>query len=60
MDKASEELLRKAYESMNLEPRSASKIKKIARTIADLDQKEAIESVHVAEALQYRRKRVRV
>lgn len=60
LDEASEELLRKAYESMNLEPRSASKIKKIARTIADLDQKENIESVHVAEALQYRRKRVRI
>ena len=60
LDKASEELLKRAYDTMNLEPRSASKIKKIARTIADLEGKETIEMAHIAEALQYRRKRVRI
>ncbi len=50
-------LLGQAYDSMSLEPRSASKIKKIARTIADISESEIIEKKHLAEALQYRERR---
>lgn len=36
--------------------RSSKKIKKVARTIADLDKKEMIEKNHLLEALSYRRR----
>lgn len=49
-------LLKTAVSQFNLSARSYYKILKVARTIADLEGKEAIESVHVAEALQYRPK----
>lgn len=49
-----ERLLALAYEKMNLNPRTILKVRKLARTIADLDESEQIAEVHVAEALQYR------
>lgn len=52
--KDSEILLGRAIEKLSLSPRSYHKILKVARTIADLEQKEHIESGHIAEALQYR------
>jgi len=38
-----------------LTARSYQKVLKVARTIADLDQKEGIEKSHLSEALQYRK-----
>ena len=48
------ELLRQAMASLSLSARAYSRILKVARTIADLDGSERIESFHLAEAIQYR------
>ena len=48
------DLLRRAVVQMHLSARSYHRILKVARTIADLAAAETIETVHVAEALQYR------
>lgn len=50
------ELLRTAVNKFQLSARSYFKILKLARTIADLENKDRIEMPHVAEALQYRQK----
>lgn len=48
------ELLKTAVNQFQMSARSFYKILKLARTIADLEGKNNIESAHVAEALQYR------
>jgi len=47
-------LLKMSSEKLNLSPRSYHRLIKVARTIADLDEVENIETKHVLEALQYR------
>lgn len=47
-------LLKQSFDSMGLSARAYDKILRIARTIADLDDSEIIEFVHIAEAIQYR------
>lgn len=54
LDEKSETLLRSAIAKFNLSGRSYDRILKLARTIADLQQCESIESAHIAQALQYR------
>ena len=54
LDEETKELLKTAMESMNLSARAYDKILKIARTIADLEKKDIIESSHISEAIQYR------
>jgi magnesium chelatase family protein len=49
-------LMRAAMSQLNLSARAYHRILKLARTIADLAGSEAIQSVHLAEALQYRPK----
>ncbi len=49
-----EELLKKAFDKLNLSMRSYHKILKIARTIADLDSVEIIDIAHIQEAIMYR------
>ena len=44
-------LLENAFERLNLSIRGYEKILKIARTIADLEQKDNIECKHIAEAI---------
>jgi len=54
IDLAGRQLLRKAMEKLKLSARAHSRLLKIARTIADLEQEEAIRPSHLAEAIQYR------
>jgi len=49
-------LMRAAMTQLNLSARAYHRILKLARTIADLAGSEEIQSVHLAEALQYRSK----
>jgi magnesium chelatase family protein len=49
-------LMRAAMVQLNLSARAYHRILKLARTIADLAGSEEIQSVHLAEALQYRPK----
>ncbi|HHX23637.1 MAG TPA: YifB family Mg chelatase-like AAA ATPase [Thermoanaerobacterales bacterium] len=54
LDKSGKLLMKQAYNKMKLSARAYNKILKVARTIADLDNKESIKDTHLAEALQYR------
>ncbi|MGN1039088.1 MAG: YifB family Mg chelatase-like AAA ATPase, partial [Oscillospiraceae bacterium] len=47
-------MIKMAFEKLSFSARAYNKILKIARTIADLDEEEIINSKHIAEALQYR------
>jgi magnesium chelatase family protein len=49
-------LIRAAMSQLNLSARAYHRILKLARTIADLVGSDEIQSVHLAEALQYRPK----
>ena len=50
----SQELIRVAMTDLNLSARAYDRILKVARTIADLENKIDISSEHVSEAIQYR------
>jgi len=54
VDARGEGLLRAASLRLGLSARSYSKVLKIARTIADLAGRDALEPGHIAEAIQYR------
>ena len=47
-------LLEAAYHKMKLNPRTLLKVKKLARTIADLEGSQQVQLHHLAESLQYR------
>lgn len=51
---ADEQWLETACERLTLSLRAAHRLLKVARTLADLEGKDAIERSHIAEALQYR------
>lgn len=56
LDEAGDSLVRAAMSQLNLSARGYHRVLKLARTIADLAGSEQIQSVHLAEALQYRPK----
>jgi magnesium chelatase family protein len=54
LDADSHRLLERAVERLGLSARAVSRVRRMARTIADLDDGGAVRTRHVAEALQYR------
>jgi magnesium chelatase family protein len=57
VDEAGKSLLRAAMQQLHMSARAYHRILKLARTIADLAGSDKIETVHLAEAIQYRPRR---
>src|SRR5690349_8399426 len=54
IDRSLGDMLQHAMEELSLSARAYDRILKVARTIADLGESEAIASTHLLEAIQYR------
>jgi magnesium chelatase family protein len=54
LDKESVKFMKKAYDKMALSARGYHKMLKVARTIADVESADNINTAHLAEALRYR------
>ncbi len=54
LDDAARSLIERAVETLGLSTRSHDKVRRLARTIADLDGSVAVKSAHIAEAIHMR------
>ncbi len=54
LDAGGQSLMQKAIRKMHLSARTFDRILRMARTIADLEGAKAVQSIHIAEALQFR------
>jgi len=54
LDSVGEMLLGQAVKELGLSARAYDKIRRVARTIADIEGEESVQSHHIAEAVQYR------
>lgn len=54
LDDEGKSLLKNAFNNLKLSARAYSRILKVARTIADIENEENIQTKHIAEAIQYR------
>lgn len=54
LDSKAKNMLNMAMQKFSMSARSYNKILKVSRTIADIENKEIIETSHITEALQYR------
>ncbi|HZG16487.1 MAG TPA: ATP-binding protein [Candidatus Bathyarchaeia archaeon] len=54
LEKEARDMLRLTFEKMGLSARAYDRILKVARTVADLESSEQVETSHVAEAIRYR------
>ena len=54
LDLETGKFLKQAYEKLGMSARVYHKILKVARTIADMEEKKQIQIIHVKEALGYR------
>ena len=56
LDTSAKALLQDAIDKLKLSARGYHRVLKVARTLADLEDSEAVLRSHIAEALEYRRR----
>ena len=55
LNRGCQNMMEEAFRRMDLSARAYQRLRKVARTIADLDGSDEIQEKHLAEAIRYRR-----